>query len=418
MNSPTRASRSRGGLDEATLDLIDQVGVSGSDADELVREVLTTTLAVLPCEHPILLLVGEDGAARLYTALDDGAVIGMPFREEGTVLSEALRTGRPGVVGGLEGREDAGVVLTRMFQASTLIHAPLRAGERTFGALAIVDPASGDQSGHLADLRLVAGRVAVAFTATGARERLRREVADAEFLLEKLYRADQNKTDLLSVVSHEVKNPITNIIGFAKALEDGWSSIADEKRRHFLGVIAREGQRAARLVEDVLDLARLESGSLTCVLEPTSLSEVIDEALAATKAAWEDHSLTVDVDEALPRVAADGDRVGQVIRNLLINACRYAPKGTGVSIRATAISDGDGPIVLVSMTDEGPGIPEDEQGLLFDKFARLSTSEGAEKGAGLGLFISKGIVEAHGGRIWVKSKPGNGATFYFTLRPV
>lgn len=411
------ASRSRGGLDEAALDLIDRVGLSEGDTEGLVREVLTTTLAALPCAHPILLLQADDGTIRLFTALDDGAVIGMPYSEEGVVLAEAVRDGRPAVIAGLAGRGDAGVVLSRMFQASTLVIAPMRSGSKTFGAVGVIDPVDGDPQMQLGHLRVIAARAAVAFTGAGTRARLRSEIADSESRVEKLYRSDQNKSDLMSVVSHEVKNPIANIIGFAQALDQGWDSIDDQKRRHYLAVIGREGQRAARLVDDVLDLARLESGSLLCELRPTSLGDVIDEVLAANSTACETHVISMDVEEDLPLVMADADRLGQVIRNLLSNACRYARPGSRVLIKAQQITDGDGPIVLFSLTDEGPGIPEDEEERLFDKFARLSTSEGAEKGAGLGLFISRGIVEAHGGRIWVKSKPGDGATFYLTLTP-
>jgi signal transduction histidine kinase len=418
VDSLIRASGSRGGFDEATLDRLDAISVSEGDADGLVKLVLRTTLELLPCEHALLLLQTDKGALRLYTALDDGAVIGMPFAESGTILSDACEAGLPVILDRVAERNDAGDILARMFRARQLALAPLRASGSTLGLVGAIDPGSGSfEDTDLTTLMLIAARAGTAFDATRRMRKLKAEIADSEFLLQKLYLADENKTELLSVVSHEVKGPVTNIIGFSRALREEWSSLPAEKRDHFLTVITKEGKRAARLVEDVLDLARLESGSLSCDLQPVYLGEVVDEVLAADQALCESHDVVVELDPDLPQVSADPDRAGQVIRNLLANACSYSPQGSRVVIRATRIRNEDGLSVLASVTDSGPGIAESEQPELFDKFKRLSSAEGAAKGSGLGLFISRGIVEAHGGRIWVKSRLGEGTTFFFTLRP-
>jgi signal transduction histidine kinase len=418
VDSLIRASRSGGALDEAALSRVDAVGASESDADGLVGEVLTVTLDAVSCDHTLLLLRTSEDDLRLHTLLDEGVVIGMPFTESGSVLDAALGTGRPMVVGGVGERDDAGAILAQMFRAREVALAPLQVGAETIGVLGAVDPVAGAfDDADLATLRVVAGRAAVAFSFARVVGALRSEIDDSGSLLGKLSGSDQNEADLLSVVSHEVKSPMNNIIGFGRVLRDEWSGLPNERRRHYLDVMIREAQRAARLVEDVLDLARLESGSLARDLQPVSMRDVIDEVLVANQAACSSHDVVVELDPDLPPALADPDRLGQVLRNLVSNACLYAPAGTRVTIRATRIRAEDGPTLLVSVTDEGPGIPEAEWPGLFEKFTRLSTSKGAVKGSGLGLFISRGIIEAHGGRIWLKSQPGEGSTFFFTVRP-
>jgi Na+/proline symporter/signal transduction histidine kinase len=239
------------------------------------------------------------------------------------------------------------------------------------------------------------------------------EAATAELRAanERLQELDVLKDEFVSTVSHELRTPLTSIRALAEILLDN-PDVDREERERFLGTIVHEAERLTRLINQVLDLAKLESGRAEWRVEQVTLPEVIAEAVAATEHLVRDRPVTIatEVPERVPPVFADRDRVMQVLLNLLSNAAKFCdPRAGRVALRV--LTDAD--TVQVDVSDNGRGIPPEEQGQVFQKF-RQADDAGAQ-GTGLGLPISREIVTRLGGRIWVRSRPGEGATFSFAL---
>ena len=193
---------------------------------------------------------------------------------------------------------------------------------------------------------------------------------------------------------------------------DGTTGDINEEQRELLQALKEDQERLNSLVSDLLDLSRIESGKIQMDIQPNSLYEIVENALSPfhIQLKENDVKLKIDVSEDLPKVKADFNKISWVIANLVGNALRYVPKdGTGkIEISAKKTMNK----VLVSVSDNGTGIPEDMQEKIFEKFVKANDSQG---GTGLGLAISREIMLAHGGEIWVSSKQGAGSTFYFTL---
>ncbi len=223
----------------------------------------------------------------------------------------------------------------------------------------------------------------------------------------------RTKDEIVSVVSHELRTPLASLVGFAELLMTRDYSPADRQR--FLGVMVQEGRRLATLVNDFLDLQRLESGRQKVALVPLDILQQMEQARAA---AGDDPNapIVLTVPDDVPLVLWDANALQQVLQNLISNARKYPPDGGTVRVSARA---GQG-LVTIAIADSGLGIPRDALPQLFEKFYRVDNSDRREiLGTGLGLAISKRIVESHGGRIWAESDgPGRGSTFRFTLPAV
>ena len=229
------------------------------------------------------------------------------------------------------------------------------------------------------------------------------------------------KDDLISNVSHELRTPLTSIKGAVEIL----LTYQDEDpamQAEFLGIIDKESDRLARLIENVLDIARFQSGQMQFRLSEVEVPEVIDAAIRST------HSLTIQKDlkvaillkDDLPKVFSDQDRLVQVVTNLLSNAIKFTPNGGSIQVQSglSPISNGgsDSAMVEISVSDNGVGIDESELSNIFNRFQQAGdTLSSRPQGSGLGLHISREIVEHLGGKIWVESKPGSGSTFFFTV---
>jgi two-component system phosphate regulon sensor histidine kinase PhoR len=235
---------------------------------------------------------------------------------------------------------------------------------------------------------------------------------------------EQAKSDFVSFVAHEMRSPLTSISGFSAMLqknegaeERGSAPIPPASRARFLGLIHEESERLTRLINNLLDVAKLEAGHhIELNRDRVDFARIANSALESQRAYSSRHTLIQEWKEPLPLIEADADKVTQILINLLSNALKYSPRGL-VTLAARA----DGDWMEVSVSDQGPGIAPEQMGLLFSRFGRTPTpAQGAGSGAkptgtGLGLFLSKHLVEAHGGRIWVESAPQGGATFRFTL---
>jgi len=240
-------------------------------------------------------------------------------------------------------------------------------------------------------------------------ERLELELHQSQARAEATAELGRAKDEMISMVSHEMRTPLASIVGFTELLST--RAVTDEQRKEFLSVMLQEGHRLTSLINDFLDLRRIEGGHLTMRFAPADVRALIERAVAMfgeTK-----QMVTTRIPNDLPLVRADSDSIFRVVANLLSNARKYSPNGGSIVVSAAAI---DG-MVEVSVQDEGLGIPADDLPRLFQKFFRIDTADRrAIRGTGLGLAISKNIVEAHGGKIGVASAgPGKGSVFYFTL---
>lgn len=222
--------------------------------------------------------------------------------------------------------------------------------------------------------------------------------------------AERLKDEFVSTVSHELRTPLTSLRGFAELMLT--RDFPPEKRREFLTIIHSESVRLTNLINDFLDLQRIQSGRQTYQFDRIEVAPLLQESLAVFRRENGKHAFRLAVSDPLPVVRADAARVRQVLANLLSNAVKFSPHGGTITVGAQR----EGAHVMVWVADQGVGIPPEALPKLFGKFFRVDNTEARSiGGTGLGLALVKDIIEAHGGRVWVESEPGKGSTFFFTL---
>ena len=241
------------------------------------------------------------------------------------------------------------------------------------------------------------------------RERLRRESLQVEVL----QRTDALRAALLSSVSHDLRTPLSSIKAAASSLLQEDVQWDDEARHSFALAIVRESDRLNRLVANLLDMSRIEAGVLKPEKEWYPLDELIHDVLGRMQPMFQGREVRTEIPDDLPPVELDYLQIDQVLTNLLENAMRYTPPGSPIDISVQLCEDS----VMVSVADRGPGVPPSDVERVFDKFYRVLNTEKAARttGSGLGLAVCRGLIEAHGGRIWVENRQGGGAIFRFTL---
>jgi signal transduction histidine kinase/CheY-like chemotaxis protein/ligand-binding sensor domain-containing protein len=400
-----------------------------------ITQALTTQLD----RDSLIQLVGDQvrdvfHAPIAYVALLDRATMTLhfpyaygedaPSRPFGTGLtSQIIRSGQPLLINEDmdRNRNRLGIEQIGRHTASYL-GVPIPSGGQMIGVISVQ---STDQEGRFteADQRLlstIASAVGVAFHNA-------RLFEDASVARRAAEEADAAKSSFLSTVSHELRTPLTSVLGFAKIirrrLEERLFPLIPEDDRKIaqaktqvienLGVVVSEGERLTKLIDDVLDLAKIEAGKFTWNMGTVSIGDVVDRALAATASLFDAKNLQPvrEIEPDLPAVTGDQDRLIQVVINLISNAVKFTDSGTVTC--AARMRDGQ---LVVSVIDSGIGIAPADQPKVFEKFKQVGdTLTDKPKGTGLGLPICKEIVEYHGGHIWVESEPGKGSTFAFTL---
>jgi GAF domain-containing protein len=370
------------------------------------------------------------------SGLDDGVVfeyydgteefVQRAATETAGALAEALRTTRirrgEGVVGRtaitLEPFQVPDIAVPGAYEGrlrDTLIESGIRAilavpmvrEGRLIGCLVVTRNRPGEFPTETIDLlRTFATQSALAIQ----NARLFMEIEDKSRQLEV---ASQHKSEFLANMSHELRTPLNAIIGFSEVLTDRMFGELNEKQEEYLKDIYASGTHLLSLINDILDLSKIEAGRMELELTDFDLPTALDNALTLVRerAGRRNITLQMSVDERLGEVRADERKIRQVVLNLLSNAIKFTPEGGRIEVGAV-LKDG---VVEVSVSDTGVGIAPEDQEAVFEEFRQVGTAEKKAEGTGLGLTLCRKFVELHGGRIWVKSEVGVGSTFTFTL---
>lgn len=397
------------------LQRLSKLLTSAETLETVVGESIRIVMELMPCQkiaillhdaeldalvaHPPVIGLTQEQLEQLSIPLSEPSMGGTVFRTNTPLVSN-------------DAVNDAWVSrrFRDLLQMETLLVVPLTPGPKPLGVLKAMNASKGYFSDQDLEYAALLGRqVGAILEANLARERERA-------LVRELTEADRTKSEFVSMLAHELKGPMTTVLGFSHTLRQQWDRLDEAKRNQVLDIVHKEVERLSRLVNDLLDVSRMEAGALRYDLEPTDLHEVLDSLLLVHTSLRSDHAVVDDLPPDLPKVMTDKDRIRQVVINLLTNATRYSPDQTTVTIRADVVEEDGLSFVRLAVSDEGIGISAQDAERVFTKFAMLAKPGWAKKGTGLGLYITKGIVEAMGGRIWVESEVGRGSTFYVTLR--
>ena len=288
----------------------------------------------------------------------------------------------------------------RLHQAY-LLGLPLRIGGNSRGAVVFVrfgGPVY--QPEHITIASLAADLLSVLFERVATNE-MQEELED-------LRRQMQLQEDFVSTISHELRTPLGFIKGYSTSLLREDTSWDEQTQKEFLNIIDEEADRLSLLIENVLESARLQSKTVTLRFQPTRLDAVLRDVVLRVRARHKELDISTQL-ESVPPVYGDGVRLAQVFDNLFANAIKYAP-GAPIVILLNQV-DQD---AVISFMDRGPGIPQDSLSLIFERFYRVR-GEKTVTGTGLGLYICRQIIQAHRGKIWAESTPGQGTTFFIQL---
>ena len=284
------------------------------------------------------------------------------------------------------------------------VASPLLAGARSIGMFSVVRAEPRSFAPEEVELLSLLGR----FVATAV-QNIRAYEAERT-TVEELRRLSALRADFVSLVSHELRSPMAAVIGSARTLQQRWRELKPDQRDSFLALIADETNRLATLIADVLDTSRIEAGTFSYSFADVDVGELVREVAATAAVGQDEVPVTATIVDPIPTIRGDRERLRQVIANLIDNAVKYSPAGVPVEVSAAMVNGR----AVIDVSDRGPGIASEDQTLIFQKFGRARTGK-TMPGTGLGLFIARSIVEAHGGSLEVRSAPAEGATFTLEL---
>ena len=361
--------------------------------------------AVVPFDRLAIMRV-EDGTTQFLSTAGLGAerdAASLPTGALGRVLAQAL-DGRTQVRTDMTDdtqREEEPLVALGL---RSRVVAPLHVGGRVIGFFSVSRREPDAFTHEEIELVSLLGRL----IATSV-QNIRTYEAERT-TVEELRRLSALRADFVSMVSHELRSPMAAVIGSARTLQQRWRELAPDHREAFLAVIGDETSRLSNLIEDVLHTSRIEAGTFSYRFEQIDLARLVRDAVAAAELAQDEVRVSAELAHGVPEIRGDGDRLRQLLDNLVANAVKFSEVGQEVQV--SLASDNGG--VRIAVRDEGPGIPPEHQGLIFEKFGRAAAGH-AKPGTGLGLFIARSIAEAHGGSLDVRSAVGRGTTFTVTL---
>jgi len=373
---------------------------------EVIDEVLRTASSLLGQAAASLYLLDEaTGELQLAQNADPhGHAVSERLLHERGTSGELLLKLEPVVVNDYQSWEGASST-GRETGIQAVLAVPLVRAGSLLGAVVL---RSYDAGTHFTveDARLLAlfgDQAVAALTHAEAFERQRAAV-------EQLERVNRAKSEFVSIVSHEFRTPLTGIQGFSELMKDDLLTPAEMKE--YAGDIFKDAQRLNRLITEMLDLDRMEAGRMSLHMEPTDLNAIVSEAADRVRPNAPGHPITLSLDDRLPEIPADHDRLTQVAANLLSNAVKYSPTG-GEILLTTAR---EGPHVHLTVRDHGMGIPADKLDSIWERFGRIESDKTRGiQGTGLGLPIVKQIVAMHGGSVWAESEIGRGTVFHVLL---
>ena len=441
-----------------TLNELAAAAGSTLDRDELLDRSLEAVIRHLRFDRALVLLADEENGVLMSGRSAGGsaemaaqvAQLRLPLDERVSQLVQLYHADGPLLFRDAhENPDERNRAFAQIMDVTSFLGTPLVSKGRTIGVLAVDNGASGRdvRPGDGPLLYTVGSLIAAAIenarlyeeveTQKAALERrvvertaaLAEAIEEAQAARATAEEASATKSAFLSSVSHELRTPLTSVVGFSRLIQRRVDEIifpavppGDVKRDRAMrqvsenvGIIIEEGERLTTLINDTLDLAKIEAGRMEWRREPVDIADVIGRATAATSPLLgaSGPGMVVDVAAGLPTIEGDRDRLIQVVINLISNAVKFTPAGT---ITCAARLDDDATAVVVSVVDTGVGIAPADHGKVFEQFGQAGdTLTDKPRGTGLGLPICREIVEHHGGRLWLESTVGRGSTFSFTL---
>ena len=376
--------------------------ISDVTLDAILATIVASVVQIYGARTGRILLPNPDGRLEERARFPASATPQID-RQSLAMASLVMEKGRPAGRSRSERRVITPSTVLRPSDADVLF-LPIAAAERRIGVLEVVGRPGGGRFATEDEqlLETFAAQAALALERT----RLTRVAAEASALAE----SDALKSALLASLSHDLRTPLAVIKASSSSLLDSSVAWDADSRSEFLLAIDEETDRLARMVDNLLDLTRIEGGTLHPDKSWYDIAELMADVANRPAVRSPDHPLRVDIQPDLPLVCFDYVKIAQVLVNLIENAVKYTPPGTPIVVTARAARDA----VELAVTDSGPGIPANELDRIFDPFYR-SPRNARVPGTGIGLAIARGFVEAHGGRIRVESRPGGGASFRFTL---
>jgi signal transduction histidine kinase len=245
-------------------------------------------------------------------------------------------------------------------------------------------------------------------------QRVRERTNELQNANERLHELDELKSAFVSTVSHELRTPMTSIKGYVDNILDGLTGALTDRQSYYLNRVKFNIERLTRMINDLLDLSRIEAGRVEVRLASVCMRDLVSEVAEGFQRLAQEKSVALHVrhPDELPPVRGERDKLHQVLTNLLQNAVKFTPQGGEIRVESQVRDDG---FVQISVSDTGCGIPPHEFDRVFDRFYRGESVTTEDRGSGLGLPIAKSLVELHGGRIWAESVPGQGSRFFFTV---
>ena len=381
------------------------------DLEDILQDALTNALAIAGFESGLITAI-HPVSEQLYPVVSQG----MPEETieasrqkgmEGTLSELVYRLGQPMAVRDLA--EGASVDVKGLLEQGfrSYLGIPLISKRQSRGTICLFSRSTHSIEPGIINLMQAVGRqIAVAMENI----RLYQEAVETA---ERLQEVDRLKTQFLANMSHELRTPLNSIIGFSRVILKGIDGPITDLQKQDLEAIHASGQHLLGLINDILDISKIEAGKMELAFEPVDLKEIIRGVMSTAIALVKDKPVELQqaVADDLPLIQGDARRLRQVVLNLVSNACKFTDEGF---VRVSAEVDGD--MVKVAVTDSGIGIPPDKIGTIFEAFTQADASPSRKYGGtGLGLTISRQLVELHGGTMWVESVVGEGSTFTFTI---
>ncbi len=381
----------------------------------IVRRVVSTLRAQ---QASIMLYSAESGMleSRAAYGLEAEFARGAKAKLGEGIAGWVAETKQAVLLGKEPDRPDLAKHYKRERNITSALSLPLRAGDRCVGVLNVnrINHPEPFREHHREILRLFAEHVGAVIDRAQVIEKLDSRTSKLEADNERLAELNRMKDAFVSTASHELKTPLTSVIAYAEMLDENQERLTLSQQHEFLKRLRSEAQRLLGLINDILDLSRLETGKLRLRREPTNLNSLVLEALETARPLGEKHrvSFEEDLSPGGPQLELDPVKMRQVVVNLLANAINYSPSGSVV--RICTRSEGDH--MVLEVKDRGPGVPPEQHGRIFELFGQADgPSQGRQVGTGIGLHLVKRLVELHGGQVGVESVLGEGSTFWVRL---